>query len=274
MDPKKTLEENGPILPIGITVSGNLVKSFELRPYKTKTDRALAIWREANENKTVAHLIPKYLSLVISKVGDTPYELDADGNSSAAQELMFHNWNLVDVFYAYVYSRVKHLGGKVLVPYVCPVPKCGAKDRGTFNIATADVVIANSIRGLVRWVDLKRGFQLRDGKQCTSVKIQPVTWQTMLAIGAGQSAVGTITYSSMQSAICGVNKSEKPYTLSEAEVDEIEKIDLVTIDRSNDQMGIGLSLDTEVPCKECGYVISGALDWSFDDFFGESFPLD
>jgi hypothetical protein len=271
---KTTLAENGPILPIGVNVNGNLIKSFELRPYKTKTDRALAIWREANEDKTTAYLVAKYLSLVISKVGDTPYELDDEGNSSATIELMFHNWNLVDVFYAYVYSRVKHLGGKVLVPYSCPVPTCGHTDKGTFDISTADVKVVERFKTLIKWVNLKRGFQLRDGKQCHSTKLQPVTWQTMLAVGAGQNAVGAVTYSSLQSAVCGVNKSDKPYTLTTEEVDEIEKIDLIAIDRANAEEQAGIELDTEVRCTKCNYLITGALDWSFDNFFGESFPLE
>lgn len=276
-----TLKEWGARLPIGFPKGKGLEKTFALRPFKAKVERHLGNWKEANGGKynagqLLAMQTAKLLSLLISQAGSTQLAVADDGDSSAASELEIHKWFFSDVMYAYIFSRVQSLGSELESPVVCPMNSCGFSGMGQFDLNSVEVTVADSVEELYSWVDLQRPFLLRDGQtQCKSVRVGPVRWATMTKPGVLAGNMSAIALSSLQDSICAVNRKEdQPYQLSESELDEMEKIDRVRIDRLAGKASAGVDLNTTMKCPQCGAPIVNPLDWTYDSFFGSSLPLE
>jgi hypothetical protein len=71
----------------------------------------------------------------------------------------------------------------------------------------------------------------------------------------------------------GEGKKRFDYVLTNEEIDEIEKIDVLVIDRQADKIAAGPDLRTHLECPKCGIKILNALNWSFDHFFDLSVPM-
>lgn len=275
---KTTIKELGSNLPIGILDKGKLKKEFVLRPYKSKVDRILNIWREVNEGKPLGYLTAKYISLVVDRVADIGFTLDATGNSGADQELKIHNWYFADVLYALIYSRITSISNIIEVAWSCPMrnaegaAKCNGQGIAKADLWSTEVNVIEDVKELEHWLKLKKGFKLRDGGLCRKVKMKPVTFQSQLSIGAASVGINSVGYHHFMDAIIGVDCLEGDYILTMGEIDEIEKIDALTIDRQAGKIAAGADLRTHLECSKCGAKIVNALNWSFDHFFDYSIP--
>ena len=217
----------------------------------------------------------KFLSLIVARAGDKDLPINDDGDSPAAGELAIHKWHFSDVLYAYVFARVQSLGPQLEASVSCPMRSCGFSGRGQFDLGTLEVRSAEKSEELFTWIDIKRPFPLRDGNgMCRSVRVGPVTWASMTRPGVMSGNMSTIALASLQDSIGAINRKDEPYTLFESELDEMEKIDRVRIDKMAARVQAGVELSTDIPCPKCNAPITNPLDWTFDFFFGESLPLE
>lgn len=273
-----TLGELGASLPIGVVDGKVLKKDFTLRPYKSWVDRTLGLWREANQGKHIALLVAKYMSLVVESAGGVTYPLTTERDSLPAQEFAFHGWWYADVMYAYLYSRVQTVGSKIAVPYSCPMrtasgpARCDAAGIKIADLNSIEVDVAESPSELEVWVDLTRGFQLRKGQTCKKLKLRPIKFRAQMLAGSGAVGVDSVGYNHFRDAVCAVDCIEGEYVLIDQEIDEIEKIDTLRVDRQANKVAAGASLRTHLDCPKCGAKIVNALDWDFDSFFDSSVP--
>lgn len=272
-----TLKEWGPRFPIGFPSKDSLAKDFSLRPFKARIDRHLGNWKEANgarynAGQLLAMQTAKLLSLLVSKAGGADLSLLDDGDSSAASELAIQKWFFSDVLYAYVFARVQNLGPELEAPLSCPMQNCKFSGVGQFDLNTVEVRAAETRSDLTSWVDMKRPFLLRDGTMCKSVRVDPIRWSSMTRPGVMSGNMGAIALASLQDAIGAVNRKDEAYTLIESELDEIEKIDRVRIDRIAGGLVAGVDMTTTIPCPKCKAPIVNPLDWTYDFFFGSSLP--
>lgn len=277
---KTTIKELGSNLPIGILDKNKLKKEFTLRPYKGKVDRILESWRSNNEGKPLGYLTAKYLSLIIDRVEDISFVLDATSDSSADQELKIHNWYFADVLYAFIYSRITSVDNIIEVAWSCPMQKaegtakCNGQGIAKADLWSTEVTTIEDLKELEHWIKLKKGFKLRDGNLCRRVKMKPISFQSQLSMGAASIGINSVGYHHFMDAISGVDCVEGDYVLTVAEIDEMEKIDALTIDRQAGKIAAGADLRTHLECDKCGAKIVNALNWSFDHFFDYSIPLE
>lgn len=273
---KTTLGEYGLKLPIGVYADRKFNKDFKLRTYKSVIDRHLADWDEANEGKfsspaaKLAGRVPKFLSLICEDFGGVAIPPDAEGNSTPEQELRFYQIYYADVMYAYVFARLQ-MDHRLEVPFTCP--KCKERQRGIFDLRTLDVDVMEEGDPIERWVDLKHPFKTRDGKQVKKVRVRPVLWAAMMQPGVFSGLMSQISYSALKGCIAGVDCMEGDYQLTEKELDEVARVDVVTINRLAGTMAAGIDLETHVECCKCKHMNTDALNWTFDDFFGGSLPM-
>lgn len=275
-----TLGELGPKLPIGFQKNKDLIKDFDLRPYKTKVDRHLGLWKEANEDtytpgQLMACHVAKFVSLICNSAGGMALPISDDGDSLPASELKVHNWYFADVMYLYLFARIQALGKMLAYPVACPNTACDfVSESAKFDLTTIDVRVAESADELHDWHTLQDPFPLKNGNTCKSVKIEPVRWSTMALPGMLDGTMSNITMRSLQAAICAVNGEEAEYRLRDSEMDELSRFDRVTINRRAGSIAAGVDLETELECPKCKTKIKNPLNWTFDYFFDMSLPLE
>lgn len=274
-----TVGRRGMMLPIGVPKQdGTLEQSFTLRPYKSRIDRHLGHWRDANlrkfgedQGQLLAHMTAKFVSLILESVGGKTVSVTEDLNSTPQAELEIHQWALADVLYVYYMARITSLGSDLVVSLSCQ--RCTWAGQQSFDLNTADVSYAESGKELDLWVDLKKPFTSREGQKIRSVRIGPVRWTTLSKPGALQNRMSELGYHSLIDAIYGINGNAKdPYTLTTDELDEMEKVDRIRIDLAVGAASPGVDLKTTVACPKCGTLIVDPLNWTYDHFFGDSVP--
>lgn len=280
---RTTIRELGQQLPIGIPLEdGTLVKSFELRPFKARVDRHLEIWREANANKSISYVVTQYVAMILKSIGERAYALGKDGSPSDETAFDITQLFFADVMYIYVWSRINELDSFIVKPIRCPV--CRTITQGArFDLFDADVNVVEEIAELEQWIDLRKGFKLRkEERTAKRVKLHPVKWAVMHHEGVTGGSMGKAGYVQLQHSIVGIDGFEGAYTPTESEIDDLHKVDMLMLDRESNRVSAGLDMRTSIKCpgkpkeeeKECGFEITDALDWTFDNFFGSSFDLD
>jgi len=271
-----TVKERGLRLPVGKVVDGHLVQTFTLRPYKSWVDRAMGNWRQANQGRELPYLVAKYLSLVVAEACGRAFSLTDDRDSLPEVELGILEWPMVDVFYAYLMSRISAVTSLVAIPFTCP--QCRTEHSNvTYDLSNMRVECADEIKDIRCVVPLRDGFRLADGTQATSVTLSPAPWRVMLIPGVLGGGLGTIEYQHLRETIVEVNGESR--MLLESELDDMGKLDRVLIDRKAGGLVSGPSLQTVAECTgerkdgtPCRYVHSRTLVWTFDDFFESSVP--
>lgn len=277
-----SLGELGQQLPIGSVNGKELVKPFELRPFKSRVDRHLGLWEEAHsgsyvEGELLARKVAKLISLLVVQAGGLALPAAGDANeNAAANELAIHKMYFSDVLYMYLAARVQSLGNELEHPVACPGGKCDfTTDAAIFDLSTIDVRVADTVEDLYAWVPLKRPYKLRDGStMLNQVKLEPVRWATMAKPGVLGGPMSQLATISLQDSICAVNGKDGEYRLTPDELDEMEKIDRVIINRTANKVAAGVDMETSIVCPKCGIKITNPLNWTYDYFFDASLPLE
>jgi hypothetical protein len=62
--------------------------------------------------------------------------------------------------------------------------------------------------------------------------------------------------------------------VDDRDLDEMDKIDRIRINRITNEVAAGPDMRVRVPCPKCGLEIIDPLNWTFDYFFETSVPLE
>jgi hypothetical protein len=282
---RTTIGEQGPKLPIGTLQGNQLVKDFQLRPYKSRIDRALGDWLEANQSKyssapvLEAAKVAKFCSLICAQLGSRAMALTTDGDSPPEAEVGMYSAWYADVMYLYVFARIQALGPQLEVNFVCPA--CNQPAKGIYDLNTMEVDVIDDAADLSSWAQLQRPIRDRNGKKVSKLKLRPITWATMLKPGVFSGVMDQITQAGLEDCICGTDATEGESMLTQGEIDDLERIDIVGLNHQTQNLAAGLELKTSVTCphvdttteKPCGYTDEDAMNWTFDYFFGSSLPI-
>jgi hypothetical protein len=233
-------------------------------------------WLEANQAKhssapvLEAAKVAKFVSLICSQFGGRGLALTESGDSTPEAEIMMYSAWLADVMYAYVFARIQSLGSELEVNLTCKF--CEKPAKGIFDLNTAEVDVLEDVETLEMWVALQRPFKDRNGKRVGKLHMQPTTWSTMLKPGVFSGKMDQINYAGLQDCVVGTDQFEGEYRLLTSEIDEIERIDVVEVQRATQDIAAGLAMQTSIECPHCKRTNTEALNWSFDYFFGSSLP--
>lgn len=271
-----TVKELGAELPIGFVSekSNQLVKSFSLRPYKSKVDRQMNIWREANQGKPGAWLIVKFLSLLVEEAGGNYFRLDDKGDSSPELMAKILDWNFSDVIYMHMWARIQ-VCAQMAVAYGCPNIDCSLKSAETIiDLTSIEVSCAEKVEECKFWVDFRDGFKLPNRKICRKIELRSIPFRAVLLPGGGQGSVDdSLGYNQMREAVSAVDGADDGYILTDEDLDELSKWDQMLINAKAGKVTAGLKMRTTLICDKCKQPIVRALDWSFDHFFDSSIPV-
>ncbi len=219
------------------------------------------------------------MSLLIEQAGGRGYALTDDGDSTPETELEILGWRYADVFYAYLYARIVAVGENMDVPIVCP--RCQFQGFLQANLWNTEVNVIDEPEEMFAWVDLKRGFKLKNSKLCKRIQLKPIPFSAQITPGASEVGVDVLGYQQFREGIAAIDGADPGYVISDEEIDEIEKIDQLAIDRQAGKVVAGPKLRTIIDCpgknaagESCGYKLIDGINWSFDHFFDSSVPLE
>jgi len=275
-----TLGELGNKLPIGLLQDdGSLLKDFDLRPYKGHTDRAISKWQSQNSDNGPGHLVvgttTKLISLCVSHIHGHATPLTTQNDSSPDTLAKIYSWPFMDVMYLNLYIRRQVLGPDFLVPVGCP--QCGFKGNMCFDLDSIPVWVAESGEDLFQWYDLRDHIKVKE--TIRSVRVGYSLWSTIAKPGViEQAAQGTHGLTALQECLTAVNREETQRVILPDEIDEFSKYDLVKIEQLTAKTMAGPKMQTVVYCPgdhkgdTCNFPFVNPMDWTYDHFFGMSFP--
>lgn len=269
---KITQAELGMSLPIGIRKGKTLQKDFSLRPYKAKHDRFLAAFREANHGKSMAYLVAKFLSIIVERAGHQSYALTKEGDSTAEDVLRFQHWPDGDVLYAYLVARIQSVGKWMNIPYACGVSTCGQVGTFKADLTSTEVEVLETVDEIEQWIELPNGFRLRDNTTVPKIKLRPMAFNVRTFPGASTARIDEITPDILREVVVGVEGKQGRYNLTNEEIDEIPKADMLAINRLAGRISAGPLFVTRFNCPKCNAPILNEMNWSFDHFFDSSVP--
>jgi hypothetical protein len=262
----KELQSN---LPIGTVKGKSLLKDFSIRPFYNYIDRNIDMWKEANEGRNPGFLVAKFVSIILERVGDRSFALTEGKDSSPEQENQVLEMNYADVLYIYIYSRIHSVTEWINVPYVCE--KCSHSGIVKADLLNTEVKTLESVDELNQWYTLKKGIKLDNGNICKKIMLKPVPFKALILPGAIEGAVGSIKYQMLRESVVKIEGSDG-YIMSDDEMDRIEKIDMLSLDRQSNKISAGPDVRTRFNCPKCKIRIIDAFNWSYDNFFDYSVP--
>lgn len=264
-----TLAELGPSLPVGMPPSDPSmprVRSFRIRPFKMKQEKALAELRDkakGNGGKFVADV----MSIMFQTVG--PHNFDA--MKMQERFLVINQMTMPDVLYMYLYMRYEALGKSEDVAMTVRCPACKSEFTWYGDLGTLEVRVApDEMKTLTRTYELRDEFMLR-GKPVKKVTLGYIKWDMMGRrdiIGSGSEQNATLL-----SSIVGTDSYDGPagaFQLMDGDLDDMSRYDVAGIIDDIEQNTPGPQLDIEPECPQCKHQWKMMLDWRWENFFKRS----
>lgn len=269
---RTTLGERGPKLPIGIlSKEGATVHtSFDVKPWKTKDERALGDLIAPDAN------MADHVSAVVANMTTQLGPHDMVNMKPEERDLAVRMMYVADVFYVYAYLRRRAMGNKLRLNITCPRQGCGVEFPYTGMIDTIDVMAVDDIDDILWTYELEEPIEIRKVK-VERFQMGYPKWSVMHeAKGTtNQADVKAIT---IRGSIVGINDEQTPVSLTANEIDELSKIDFEQIQEGINDHYMGPKMGIEGECspavcskyKRGGYKFMYPINWRYQDFFAAS----
>jgi hypothetical protein len=254
-----TLENQGPVLPIGIEVDGALSRDIEVRPWRLKEERELGELRDKNKKVSGFKYATMLLGTICSKLG--PHDFSEPSTKLTKKSLVISQMFLGDVIYAYLWCRRNTIGPTLEMRLQCPA--CEEKYSFNANMDSIPITKASSVEDTMWEYKLKTPFKIR-GKMAETLTFGPAKW----SVFEGVTGVGSLKASTIVGSLYKIDGV--PSMVAKNELDEMMKADLELIIRKIDDHHVGPDMSLEMTCPHCDHEYKSTIDWSGEDFFGAS----
>lgn len=261
-----TLADLGPLLPLGIVDSSNVLqRSFEFRPWTGRAMRELGKLRDDTREVNMADHVGLVFSVLAEKLGARDFQKLKRNEQKAVISSMF----MGDVFYAYCYARVQAMGPDLIVDFTCPM--CRENFKYKANLNEMNVITADSVEDTYWTYTLEDPVQLR-GREVTELSMGPSRWNSVVTAQIqGQYDLEGGKLAVVAGAIRG-SVGREQFPLAQREIDELSGRDIEGIIAQLDSHYIGpdLRIETQCPNERCKTQIAQMVDWSYNRFFAAS----
>jgi hypothetical protein len=265
-----TLGELGPVLPLGIRKDGTWHKSIVVKKWRLKEERELGRLKEEQRQSSMA----QFVAMVLASMADTLGPHNFSSNIKHEEKLLhISNAYIPDVFYAYIWLRVKSLGNELNLNITCPNQRCNHSFPFAADLNTIEVRTAEKIEDAMWDYDLKEPFTIR-GNAVKGFQFGPPRWSVMEGMkGIGSANTGgakaELILGSIQNIVKENGETEQ-LALAMHELDEMCKTDIERITKDLDVHAIGPEMAVDGKCPKCGQEFKSAINWGYDNFFGIS----
>lgn len=260
----KELKAQGAELPVGLVVDGKRVRTFRLRPFRLKQEKAISKLKADSKAATIGKFVCGVLSLMVQTVGPHNFDNMNDGH----RQLIISQLTMADVLYLWVYLRYEALAQEPVTMNI-PCPSCRNEYKWYGDLGTMDVRVVNN-----DVVSTTREFKLRDGVELggaarSILKLDMIKWDSLMRrdVVDKQSQEAAI----IAGSIVGIEGIERtPFFMLENELDEMTKWDIEGLTREISDNTCGPQMDIQPECPACKYKGVMMLDWGYDSFFARS----
>lgn len=263
---KQTIREMGARLPLGVmSADGQLHRSFEVRPWRMKEEKALGELQRSRDVTTPAQYVMSVISYMATRIGQ--YDMDAlspDERDNVVQQMM-----LGDVWYIYVWLRIHAIGEHLKVEYDCP--HCKRKGLTiTADLFTTEVNAVDSLAEATWVYRLANPITIRK-RVAEALEMGPLRWSMLLNVGT-TGGLGGAKAAAILGACRGIPGAEHQMVLTAEDLEEMTKRDIESIVGKIDDHGLGPIMAIEDKCVNdaCKKQIRLPINWEFQSFFGIS----
>ena len=272
---KTTIEERGPVLPIGV-INGNppvLERHFDFKDYYFEEEAALNKLRNRKEGpgQHPGKIVTEVMAYMLTDwMGRTDYQTTALKNRRLGVDGAF----MTDVLYAYVWLRINSMSPIYETQVNCGA--CGHDWRWKTSLKGAEVTCCDSIEDLDKTYKLQTPIKW-SSKTYDTVHLRPPPWSAVSNHPMGRSNQSQVKANMMMSAIRGIsNSADKKQTaigLGGEIAKKLKKIDFELLAVFVDEAFPSVDLNFLIECESCGNEFLHMLQWNFDFFFaGSSLP--
>ena len=258
----QTIEERGPLLPLGIEGPGGLIKEVETKPWRMKEERQLGDLREKNKGLNVASFVTIILAHLCRKLG--PYDFEA--MKFDERRLVIGQMAMGDVYFSHSWLRLCSLGSDLPMDLTCP--RCDNEFPFVADVGTIEVKSVESLEQSHWEYELRDSLELR-GKKIDLLAMGPTRWNALENVAGGSLNTGIAKAALIKGAIREAVGLENA-VLTDHELDEMSKYDLERLINLIDANSPGPDLSVEAECPRCGGNVIEVIDWGYDSFFATS----
>jgi len=261
---KQTIQDRGPLLPIGIASGGKLHQGFDVRPWRFKEERELGRLREDNKGANLAQYVSVVLATMCTRMGPHDFTQMSENERLLAVGQMY----MADVFYAYVWLRIQSLGNEFTIkfqPANAPEPLNIVTDLNTIEVDSVD-----ELEQTFWEYELKAPCRIR-GKTAIGFKMGAPRWDALERapkLGTDSGAAKLAVLLGSVAEIRCENSEPIVTALAPDELDELTKRDIETVTALMDKNNLGP--DMSVEGKHKGRPFRVSIDWGYDNFFSIS----
>lgn len=263
-----TLGELGPVLPCGIMANGVRSRGFRLRPFRLKEEKELGAIRDGKQGRGMTY--GEFVSEVLVKMVQTLGPHNFDSLNHNEKRLIIAKMLVADVLYLYLYLRHDAIGADEPISMEVTCPKCRSEFTFHADLNTLEVRVPGNDLGLTWLRSLRDGIVIR-GTKTFELTLGPLTWGTLerrefATSNQGQREALTVT----NSIVAADGVSMNPLVVTEQELDELTKYDLLGIIDDIEQNAPGPIMAVSPECSMCRSDFTAALDWQYQSFFSRS----
>ncbi len=264
-----TMQEYGKRLPVGIVQDDQLLKEFDIDPLNWGREKKISSLMSSQEWKkriTLSNYIGMILAHTVKSVGG----VDISKFSIEKKINLFKEMYQGDVFYMYAYLRLISNGPELTLENI----ECTNNNEHKFGVVVD--VSAMKVVNIENISELKRDFELKDGitldKEIRKkITIEPSKWN-VLSIGANTSEAELMEKTFLNSLI-QIEGFSSGLKFPEHVLNELTKTDTNIIEENLLMMHTGPVWTADLECPQCGTEMIWSIDWTFKDFFTNSYTL-
>lgn len=265
-----TVAELGAVLPLGpLGPDGKHQRLIDVRPWRMKEEKVLGRRREQDDKRNMGKYVSIVLATMCTKLAGGDWsELKED--DTADRELVVSQMWMGDVFYAYIYLRMRVMGNELLMTLTSPYKPHLDVFTWTGDLSSVEVKVPENIEDCMWTYQLRDPFTIR-GKQITRLVMGPPRWYHVEEMGDTTvgAAKGVVIHSSIHTV---PEIQEGEIGLGPDEIDEMGKLDIEHLTNQLNEKGFGPQMQVEAVCPYTKKTFNTPIDWSFDQFFGISSP--
>ena len=266
----KTVGELGAMLPLGpVGQDGTHQRLIDVRRWRMKEEKVLGRRREQDDKQNMGKYVSIVLATMCTKLAGHDWN-EFKESDTADRELSVSQMWMGDVFYAYVWLRIKSMGNELPLDLTSPFKPQLDSFPFTGDLNTVEVKIPNSLDDCMWTYALKEPFEIR-GHMVKKLVMGPARWFNVEQMGDTSSgaAKSTVIHASIHFI---PEVQEGQIALAEEEIEEMGKLDIETIADEINTNGFGPQMQIEAQCPYTKRTFKQPIDWRYDSFFGISSP--
>ena len=266
---RQELSKHGPRLPVGIKqADGSVARDIAIRDWVMAQERELGERRKAmaEDKDNMARYVSSVIGVMCPSLGGHDFtKLD-----QIQREILVGQMTVPDVMFAYVLIRIEAMGEELDLTLTSPYS--GKEFEWTGDLNTVMIKSPDTPDDALWGYELKRPFSVR-GKNVTKITMGPQLWNMVEALNPGTSTDATTKAAAIKGAIHRLPEvSDDPIVLVETDLDGMHKRDIEALSRRIDLNGMGpiMVLEVKDPTVPTDKKFLTAIDWRYDNFFGDS----